>query len=235
MEKKEEKIKSIFSLDQISDRPVSRKGCPTPEDLLKSFAPEAPFEFKERIIDHLIRCPACQQEFELIKNYYNLASQVETKILKKYRDNGFFHRSKDFFFSSGISRKLVTASSILLLLTIFSFLLFFNHQKDLETRGNTVNLSSAGLIEDISPSGETVVKLRWNPIPGASFYRVEIFDQEMAFLWKSGRLTETSLELPENLTDRLKNQKFFFWQLFIYSNDQKLIESQVKKVNWPIQ
>jgi hypothetical protein len=84
--------------------------------------------------------------------------------------------------------------------------------------------------EKVDFSAQPNLLLQWKRSPGALFYRVDIFDENMVFLWQSKPLTETILLLPEGLANILKGKKFFYWHLIIYSNDRMLIECPVRKV-----
>lgn len=232
MKKEDEKLKSIFLSEHLKDGPDSRKGCPTPEDLVRSFDPETAFEIKLKIVDHVSQCPACQREFELIKNSYHLVRQVENKILKKRI--GLLSRLKLILSNSLSIWKLVTVS-IVFLIVISGLYFGINYRKSLEIRRGPNYSEFLGLSEEIKLSGQSSIVLSWQPAVGAMFYRVEIFDENMTFLWQSHNLTETSLVLPKTLTDMLKNKQFFFWQLVIYSNDRRLIECPVRKVKLPVQ
>jgi len=228
MKKKKEIFRSIFLTEQINDRPVFRNGCPTPEEIIQSFDPQTTIEFKKKIIDHISHCPACQREFELIKNSYQLVKEIEDKILRKRNITHFCRQIKLAISSFFFSRKLVTAS-LIILFSILGLYILINYQRNLETRRGEINLRQADLIEEIKLSGEPSIKLRWNPVNSALFYRIEIFDENMELIWESPSQTETILNLPDNLVNIIKNKKFFFWQLITYLNDKRFIESQVKK------
>lgn len=232
MKKEDERLKSIFLSEHLKDIPGSRKGCPTPEDLIRSFNPETAFEFKQKIVDHVSQCPACQREFELIKASHQLVREVENKLLT--RRTGLLGRLKLILSNSLPIWKLVTVS-IVFLIVISGLYFGINYRKSLETRRGPNFSELLGLSEEIKLSGQSSIVLSWQPAVGAMFYRVEIFDENMAFLWQSHTLTETSLVLPETLTDIIKNKQFFFWQLVIYSSDKRLIECPVRKVKLHVQ
>jgi hypothetical protein len=232
MKKEDEKLKSIFLSENLNSSTPSRKDCPSPEELISSFDPGAPFEFKKKIIDHVAQCPACQREFELIKASHQLVREVENKLLT--RRTGLLSRLKLILSDPLLIWKLVTVS-IVFLIVISGLYFGINYRKNLETRRGPNYSELPGLSEEIKLSKQSSIVLSWQPAAGATFYRVEIFDENMAFLWQSHTLTETSLLLPETLTDILKNKQFFFWQLVIYSNDKRLIECPVRKVKLLVQ
>lgn len=227
MKKNEQWLKLIFSSETMRDRPVSRANCPPPEDLLNSFYPETPLEEKIKIVDHLSHCPACQREFELLKNFYHLIKEIDSRIIKKRSGllNRLQHSLTAFF-------PFWKPAVISLILLIFFIGLFFEviYQKNLVVSRGPDYSEQYLLTENIDLGRQPSLVLNWQPVAGASLYKVEIYDETMFFLWQSDILSNTSVVLPEDLVNTLKNKQFFFWQLLALDNNKKLIESYVKKV-----
>lgn len=55
-------------------------------------------------------------------------------------------------------------------------------------------------------------RLRWNAIGTAAAYRVELYDERAESLWRSERVTATSLELPADLRARL-GRGTYLWRV----------------------
>ena len=232
MKRPENKIKKIFNSENLQPMAVSRGTCPSPEELVFSFNSEAPKELKQRIIDHVITCPACQREFELARGSRQFIQKLEKKVGSKKSNRA--HKKGWFLFSVPPLWKAISAS-FLLLAVLSAIYLGLAHWNDLRIERQAKPIEVPVLTEEISWPQPAAIKLGWESPVKARFYQVEIFDQNMYLVWQSPPVSENRLELPDWLLESLKDYQYFFWQLIIFTAEKRTIESPVKKVKLPVQ
>lgn len=223
----EKKLKHLFQSQSASSGPVSRLNCPSPEELSFSFEPDCPPETKIRIIDHVFSCPACRREFELLRGARQLINRLEKKAPPQKA--GLLNRKISIFGLVFPWWKM--ASALLAVFFVLSLVyLGLNYLSSMKEERQTESADQLVLREEVSWPRPAAVKLTWKPAGEGLFYRVEVYDQNLYLLWRSPRTHENSLELPEAVLDSLKDYQYFFWQLLIYSGENRLLESPVRKV-----
>lgn len=223
----ETKIRELFSREPEPPGPVPRHNCPTPEELSQSFEPDCPVEIKARIIDHVITCPACQREFELLKGSRPFIDRL-SKIMARDKP-GLAGKMISVFTSSVTWWK--TATAVVLLLGLLSLLyLGITYWNTLTEERRSEAADKIVLSEEVHWPQPALVRLAWKPRDGNFQYRVEVYDQNMYLLWQSPLLSETGVLVPDKVLEAMKDYQYFFWQLLIYSGQDKVSESPVRKV-----
>lgn len=228
MNKKINKLRNSLNLDFFSPKPEEilrdRKQCPTPEELLESFSPEASAELKKKIIDHLIECPACRSEFELLRASREFISRAERVLSPK---KGLSHRIESVILPLKPFWKLATVFSLALFLIIFLYLQ--------TPRWSFLHLERGLVNEQVFMMQENLtfeplkISLTWEAIPEALFYRVEVFDEKMSLVWQSPPVYQTRLDLPFPVLEALKSSDHFYWQVLAQTSGQKIYESPARK------
>lgn len=229
MDKKINKLKNSLGLDRLQIRREEtsrdRKSCPPLDEILSSFSPEAPLDLKEKIIDHIIKCPACRSEFELIMASRQFASQVSTVLFPKER----FKKIKEFFFWS--PGRFWKVASVVILAAFLVVTIYFqiSSWNIFHAERGPCRTDNFMMKENILPVPLSI-KLMWAPLPEALFYIVELFDENMSLIWQSPPEKETQLELPESVMKSIKSKEYFYWHFRAWTHDKTIIESPVKKV-----
>lgn len=134
------------------------------------------------------------------------------------------------FFTSSVSWWKV-ATAVVLLLGILSLIYVgvpywnnWNEERRAEAADRIV------LSEEITWLQPSIIRLAWKTRDENFRYRVEVYDQNMYLVWQSPLLSETEVLLPEKVLEAIKDYQYFFWQLLIYSGQDKVGESPVRKV-----
>lgn len=229
MDRKIDKLKNLLGLDRLrirgEERPGDRKNCPPIEEILSSFSAEAGPELKEKIIDHILKCPSCQSEFELILKSREFASQVSEVLFPIHP----LRKIKEFFFwFPGRFWKFAAVFSLaaILVITIYFQISGWNIFHAERGPARTDNFM---MKEVITPTSQSI-KLMWAPLPEALFYIVELFDENMCLIWQSPPEKETQLELPAAIIETIESKDYFYWHFRTWTHDKTIIESPVKKV-----
>ncbi len=227
MKKFEKRLQQLSRTDPELKSPVSRENCPSPEDLSFSFEPDCPAEIKRAIINHVFECPACRREFELLRGARQFINRLEKRFVPP--ESGFLKKRLSFFGLALPWWKM--ASAFLALLAVFSLAyLSFNYFNSRKEERKIAATDQIVLYEKVSWPQPATVKLGWKSAGVGLFYRVEVYDQNMYLLWQSPLISENRLELPGPVLDSLKDYQYFFWQLLIYSEENRVLESPVRKV-----
>ncbi|MCR4409738.1 MAG: hypothetical protein QHH43_06775 [Candidatus Saccharicenans sp.] len=227
MKRFEKRLQELARTDPELQNPIAREHCPSPEDLSFSFEPDCPPELKISIINHVSGCPACRREFELLRGSRQLIGRLQEKFTSPR--SRFIDRRISFFGLALPWWKM--ASALVTLLAIISiFYLGFNHLNSLKEERKIATAEQVILYEEVSWPQPAAIRLGWKSARDGLFYRVEVYDQNMYLLWQSPLISENRLELPDSVLDSLKDYQHFFWQLLIYSGQNKVMESEVRKV-----
>ena len=228
MKEKDQNLKNLFTSGLEPSEMVSRANCPVPEELAKFFDPQASLEFKSKIVDHLFDCPACRQEFELLRHGERLAAEINKQLLKPQKS---FEPKLGSVFSSSLFLKWAGAL-VTTLLIAFCFFYYLNDtaRKDQQIERKTQEIQNMMMSEEIIEFEPLHITLSWQPAEEALCYQVEVFNQNMYLVWQSPPTTETSLNLPDKIATDLKGSSYFFWQILIYCSDERVIDSPVRKV-----
>jgi len=117
-------------------------------------------------------------------------------------------------------------------MVIFSLFYFLNlnDRKSQQVERNSREANDLMMSEEISQAPLVEISLKWQPVQEALFYQVEVFNHNMYLVWQSSPVTDTLIRLPKEISDNLKTNSHFFWQLLIYSPGERIIESPVRKV-----
>ncbi|NPV83007.1 MAG: hypothetical protein HPY46_05410 [Candidatus Aminicenantes bacterium] len=227
MKRFEKRLQELARTDPELPNHVDRENCPSPEDLSFSFEPDCPPELKISIINHVSGCPACRREFELLRGSRQLIRRLEEKFASPKSSSP--DRRISFF--GLVLPWWKMASAFVTLLAVISLLyLGFSHLNSLKEERKIAAAEQVILYEEVSWPQPAAIKLGWKSARGGLFYRVEVYDQNMYLLWQSPLISENRMELPGSVLDSLKDYQHFFWQLLIFSGENKVMESEVRKV-----
>jgi hypothetical protein len=87
-------------------------------------------------------------------------------------------------------------------------------------------------LEIVGPRGDLAQapnELRWDPVPGASLYRVRIVEVDATELW-SGETTETHVVLPPAVIAQFAPGKSLLWQVEAFRGAESLAVSETQSV-----
>ncbi|MGB7297023.1 MAG: hypothetical protein WBC70_15670 [Candidatus Aminicenantales bacterium] len=203
--------------------PTSREGCPSEEDILQIFENSTPPQKKEEVIDHVVKCAYCLREFELfltlVRDENKAVKEISEFLRKKSRDfNPPRKKPKFWGIISGLSAKLrplwkLAAISITFL--IITGLFMISIRTILKPTLNEERGRLGNQIRLVSPIQGQVVTLpltfRWQKVPQAQIYQLEIFDETLLPLWKSPQIFGLIYKLPPEIEGKIQENKIYFW------------------------
>lgn len=220
-----DELKQVYKSHIQRHVPPSRRECPSEESILRIFEDSLSSRKKDSIIDHVVKCAYCLQEFELFLGLFREESNTAKEISEWLREKGreSVPARKPAIIRSIISfpyagRRLKwkhAAISIAFLIIIVSSLVSIRtilKPKPSEERGRIL-----GQVRLISPvQGQEATRpliFRWEKVINAEFYRLEIFDQTLLSLWKSPPVVGLSFALPPELETTIKENEVYFWMV----------------------
>lgn len=237
-------LKKIYR-KYVEQIPVSdRKKCPSSIKIMNFFRGKLSERQKTKIIDHITNCPCCLEEFDFIlktlrfklrKELEDLNSSEEAEDLSSLRLKIYDilcelkNRQKPSLFK--LSFNYVSIGVILALL-VGSILLFFrtgakNIDEKTQLRGEKKQM-----IELVGPLPAKIhsdsLLFKWKKVKGCKYYILELYDEKLNLIWKSGKISRNRLKLPHEVKNGLKDNKKYFWSVAAYSSTQKLSESLLK-------
>lgn len=216
-------LESLYQSSIANRTGPSRKNCPSPEELLEALRSPSSSQKKDQIVDHLSQCSHCAREFQFILQ----SLRYERELKQKLSEMGSTPKKPFSFFSfSRFSWKYTSlVGAALLLIVVFGFLLFQNFKKQ-DYRGSSG--PSIQLIHPVSQAISPPVTFRWEKTHKADYYILEIFDKTLYPFWKSKKIHSSRLVLPKDVTDRLENNKDYYWMVSSYLQDGRKVESRIQ-------
>jgi len=220
--------------------PLSREGCPSEESILGVFEGTLSPEEKEKIVDHVVKCAYCLQEFELflalVRDESKAAKEISDFLKQRGRDANRPRKKPKIWgiiFGSGgpqhPSWRIATISLVLLIITgllLISAKLIFKPSLD-EGRGKLRDQ-----VRLISPSqeqeGTLPLVFRWQKMTGAELYQLEIFDGSLFPLWKSPQIFVLFCELPPKVAETIERNKVYFWMVTAFLPNGEKRESPLE-------
>lgn len=237
-----EDLKKLYRSYMIDNIPHSRKKCPSTKNIINLFRLKLSEKKKSQIIDHVSQCYYCYQEFEFIlhtlreekKLQHDFGDLLHKKnkgyaALKIKNDKNIDRKKmKGRPFLTFLSRKYASLFlGILLIISVVLILLFIRTGEKKDYRG--AYLTPIRLIEPLKGKhSKSILKFRWVEIKGSDYYIIELFDETLRPIWKSGKIFKNYTLLPENIRDGLKENRKYFWILSAYFPDGKKIESRIE-------
>ena len=100
---------------------------------------------------------------------------------------------------------------------------------DIDTRPGAYRSARLDVIAPIGDLAQAPNELRWEAVPQATVYAVQILEVDATQVW-SGRTTETHLALPPEVIARFAPGKTLVWDVRALRNNEVLAASQTQNV-----
>jgi len=219
--------------------PLSREECPPPEAILQVLEKSIAIEKREKVIDHIVKCAYCLQEFELLLGFVRgenemaeeISSFLEGKVggapppRKKPKIGARISRLSPQFFSTwriaAVSMAMIIIAGLLLILI----------NPILKPALDKERGKARAQVRLLSPlrgqTGALPLVFRWQEVEGAELYQMEVFDKSLLLLWRSPQIEEHTLELPTAIMKTLEENTVYFWMVTAFFPDGIEKESQL--------
>jgi hypothetical protein len=71
------------------------------------------------------------------------------------------------------------------------------------------------------------ISFEWSIINDSSYFIVELLDESLILLWRSPKILETSVKLPNEVFSKLRQDNSYYWFVTVVLKDGEKIESNV--------
>ncbi len=203
-------------------KPELGTACPAPEDLARLVAGEAGRKERERILDHVAGCGECAP---LLKSLLRLSEEVDRLTGKAGPRQGpkpLLSRRTALWALAGLIGLTVVTYSVIRL-----------------AERPVVRGTSEIQVRLVSPKqGASLaagdIELKWEAVPKASRYTVELFNKSLEKVWLSGPITDAQLKLPDDARRVILGGETYFWRVTAALDDgqeilSKLAEFSIRK------
>lgn len=230
----DDNLKSIYKSYVLTRTPLSRRACPSSEEISNIFIDSGLKEEKEKIIDHITNCSYCVQEFdaflEITRQEQKLVEEINLFLKTEDRPSPVSKKNTKKMMKFALAWKFALASVIAVVLAGATFFitngLIFN--KKTEKRGDR-----PGQIRMLAPRSdhafESPLLFRWNEIAERDYFIIEIFDESLSPLWKSAKVFETSYRLPPDVEGLMHKGRSYFWMVTVFFSNGLTRESHLEE------
>ena len=191
-----------------ADLERARAFCPSPENLLRFFRSESSKSAEKEIRTHLTGCHFCAAEALYIVRILSQEKELIREIATA---------------SAGLSKASAWKQRFAVVLTVIALagaaalFLIKSHPPKNTMRGSgraVVVLAPVGLLD---PGKDAIFE--WKKSPSAEYSKIELFDDGLKLIWRSGRIAEDKMAPPAKLSSILRKGGRFFWTVTEFSPD----------------
>jgi len=233
-----DRLKALYR-DYVRQRtPASLDGCPAPERLLQLLRSRSSDGEVTELVDHISRCRFCFSEFGFVLDVLRQEKEFVRELENSRSIDGKPGPRKGLrrrVYEWRLNWRLLAprfawhAALILVGVVLTGFMI----TKFLDLRPGEAYRGPADGVELLEPlrgrvSGTDLV-FRWKKTAAAEYYILELFDQTLAPVWKSDRITQESAALPRELGAALEVERSYFWEVMAYLRDGQTRSSRMER------
>lgn len=206
---------------------VSSEPCPDIEALARCVMGELPRYDRDRIVEHAASCSACA---EALKQILTLSDQTEKAsaelaAAEARRRPGALSNAGPLWKKPAFWPVFAVSSGLVLILALIVLAPGYRNLP------STRSASGEGVVLLSPESGAELAKaglvLRWQGLPKARSYRVELFDSSFRLIWRSGGLDGTESALPDEAVRKLIPGQRYYWAVTALTEGRREIRSEL--------
>jgi hypothetical protein len=208
-----EELKQLY---RVRTARASRLECPSADAFVNAASGEVNVEERTRLVDHLVSCSDCAQEYQLI---FESATNLERdRAVDRPVSSARVRTRAGWAGVLWIPRWRVIATLTLLLL-IGGSLVVWRAGGPAQRLPESVRGARPVLI-DVQPPDHAVLdaaprQLAWSPVESADSYRVALFDYLSTPLWESDPTTVPSVAVPDSVRQKLDRGRSAYWRISV--------------------
>lgn len=234
-------LQELYKASISKRAPSLRQDCPSRGEIIRLFRSKVSEKQKTKIIDHIIDCPFCFEEFEFLLETQRYEKELDLKIKQLIesqksrpgdkRENVFSSKEKKisaFFPRFSWIYASLAAGAVLILLAASFFLVKIKTSEKQQYRSMQQHR-----IQLTAPVNQSYLKstliFKWSQVKGSDHYIVEIFDETLFPFWKSSAIRYNYLIPSKSLLINFKVNKTYFWMVTAFLSDGKKVESRLEE------
>jgi hypothetical protein len=232
-------LKALYQAHVRSKTLSSLKDCPSPKKMMRLLRSKSSAKEATQIVDHISRCSSCFCEFEFlvdvlrkekefIREVEQLVQSREARVGRKADCRTIFGLRMGWrpLLSRLSWRTAFFLAGFVLAGFLVSKLVLFRAPEKYRTG------TSAGF-ELIQPVAKRIPRsslvFKWEEVEDSEYYILELFDQALTPIWKSGKINEKFAVLPEGLTRMLETDRSYFWMVTACKTTGEKITSRLEE------
>jgi len=209
-------------------------GCPTPEDLVRLVIQGVDRKARARIMEHVSNCADCALVLQSILRLSGEIDKLTGKAEAFQRcpqDEVLGKKERVRLFPGRRTVIAILAGMIGLTIITLSVIRISNRP--------VVRGTARPRIQLLSPKqGATYpvedIKFKWESVPKAARYTVELFNRSLEKIWRSGPISNAGTELPAEARGVILGGETYFWRVTVVLEDgaeliSKLAEFSIRK------
>ena len=200
-------------LHQRATATSDRSGCPTAETIASMARGELGAADRLRALEHLAVCSSCALDTRLALEAAPWSAELLRRIGGRSENVTPVERASAWRGRSRFAPRLALAASLLVALAAGVWLVRVASTLDATRDAEALRGSDE---EHVAPRPGSELdappaRLAWPPQPGASGYRVTLFDARALRIWESPSIGEPQLMLPPEALDELHAGEEYLW------------------------
>lgn len=215
-------IAEVYRVCIEEKKPELSTACPAPEDLARLVAREGGRKERERILDHVAGCGECAK---LLKSLLRISGEFD-----RIAGVAGARRKPELI----LGRRAIPATVAALaglMIVIYSVIRIAERPVVRGTSGIQVRVISPKPGASLAAED---IELKWEAVPKASRYTVELFNRSLEKVWRSGPVADAQLKLPEGARRVILEGEPYFWRVTAALEDgqeivSKLAEFSIRK------
>lgn len=233
-----EDLIKIYQSYILSRIPLSTQACPASEEISSIFFSAGHGEKNEKLLDHITNCSLCFQEFhaylQMAREEKKLLGEIEMLFRKgtsevpgpaDYSSN-YWEKIRKF----ALSWKFALATALCLSFATLVLIFTIRQPLDKIPGGRSSRPGHIELLEPRSGQGLSIpMTFKWTEIEGRDHFVLEIFDESLALVWKSPKIYENVLMLPQEVENGMKAGRTYFWMVTAYFPNGMKLESPLEE------
>jgi len=220
----------------------SRENCPSPEILTACLRGQASKKKKNWMTEHISRCSYCMEEFQFILEIHRDEKKLIQKIAhlfdshskkrksekKTLKNPDVLKKKAPFpFLQKKWNRAFFAAGAVLIVAG--SLALYFLIHGGLGQKFRGTNIDHIKLIKPAhNKNTRAPIVFQWRKMINTEYYILELFDDTLFPIWKSWKIPENKLELPQDITESLSSGKSYYWFITGFFPGDRKIESSLE-------
>ena len=234
-----DRLKALYRDYVRQKTPASLDGCPSPERLLRLLRSRSSDREATEIVDHISRCRFCFSEFGFVLDVLRQEKEFVRELENRQPLDGRPGprkglRQKIFEWRLGW-RHLIPRFSWHAALVLAGFVLagFLITRSVIFRSSETYRGPASAGLELLEPRGDDVSRgklvFRWNKAANSEYYILELFDQDLTPVWKTGKITAESVAPPRDVSAALEVRRPYFWEVTAHLPKGLMVSSPIEK------
>jgi hypothetical protein len=219
-------VSRIFREYLREEKPAAGVSCPTHERLIQCVMGKLPRRERAKIISHAADCAMCAAA---LKQVLDLSAETDRAAAELENFSGppkpGLPQNKESFWSQPLMRPAVAVLAGILLVTVLIVLI-----PRLLDRSSSRGVTEVRIALVSPVSTESTwdgLEFRWQSLAAADYYTIEVFDNSLNLVWRSGHVAGTELRPPAEVRRHLRPGETYFWMATAVTANQAETKSRL--------